>query len=113
MNNTAYDDKKNNLTLKKQIIRYDRLGNPVFGMNFIFEPDNGKLIYSRGRIFLIFCHYNYFLEKGGHTGDTVVTFNDILTDMDFGENWCSSHSLIQSVSFDEFYFKENIQKMIN
>ena len=104
MNNNANDDKKINSTLKKQIIRYDRLGNPVFGMNFMFEPDNGKLIYSRGRIFLIFCHYNYFLDDGGHTGDTVVTFNDILTDMDFGDNWATSHSLIQSVTFDEYYF---------
>ena len=71
----------------------------------MFEPDNGKLIYSRGRVFLIFCHYNYFLDKKeGHTGDTTVTFNDILTDMDFGDTWGSSHSLIQSATFDEFYF---------
>ena len=105
MNNAASDNKKVNSTLKKQIIRFDKFKNPVFGMNFMFEPDNGKLIYSRGRVFLIFCHYNYFLDKKeGHTGDTTVTFNDILTDMDFGDTWGSSHSLIQSATFDEFYF---------
>ena len=104
MNNTADDDNKKPSNLKKQIIRYESSREPVFGMNFMYRPDNGKLIYSRGRIFLIFCHYNYFLDNGGHTGDTIVTFNDILTDMDFGITWGSSHSLIQSVTFDNFYF---------
>ena len=61
-------------------------------------------IYSRGRIFLIFAHYNYFLDKGEHTGDTVAIFNDVLLDMDFGLTLASSHSLIQSATFDEFYF---------
>ena len=102
MNNTADDDRTK--VSKKQIIRYESSRDPVFGMNFMYEPDNGKLIYSRGRIFLIFCHYNYFLDNGGHTGDTIVTFNDILTDMDFGITWGSSHSLVQSVTFDDFYF---------
>ena len=104
MNNTASDDKAKNSTLNKQIIQYDSNKYPVYGMNFMYRPDNGKLIYSRGRIFLIFCHYNNFPKSGGHTGDTVVTFNDILTDMDFGVTWGSSHSLIQSATFDDFYF---------
>ena len=104
MNNTADDDKTKNSTLNKQIIQYGSDRYPVYGLNFMYRPDNGKLIYSRGRIFLIFCHYNHFLDSGGHTGDTVVTFNDILTDMDFGVTWGSSHSLIQSATFDEYYF---------
>jgi len=90
--------------LEKQIIRYDSKGQPVFGMRYMYRPDNGKLVYSRGRIFLIFAHYNDFLDNGGHTGDTVVTFNDVLQDMDFGSNWGASHSLIQSATFDEYYF---------
>ena len=54
---------------------------------------------------MIFCHYNHFIDgRGDHTGDTVVTFNDILTDIDFGMTWGTSHSLIQSATFDENYF---------
>ena len=102
MNNNANDDKTK--VSEKQIIKYDSSGKPVFGMNFMYRPDNGKLIYSRGRIFLIFSHYNYFPKNGRNSGDTVVTFNDILTDMDFGVTWGSSHSLIQSATFDDFYF---------
>ena len=34
----------------------------------------------------------------------MVTFNDGLQDMDFGCSFCSSHSLISSVTFDEYYF---------
>ena len=83
---------------------YDSEGKPSSGMRFMYTPDNGKLAYSGGRIFLIFCHYNYFLDAGAHTGDTVVTFNDVLKDMDFGITWGASHSLIQSVTFDDYYF---------
>ena len=103
MNNNLADKEKDS-NIKKQIIRYDSSGNPVFGMRFMYDPDNGKLIYSRGRIFLIFCHYNHFMDSGGHTGDTVVTFNDVLKDMDFGCTWGASHSLIQSVTTDDLYF---------
>ena len=104
MNNKYTDDINVDSNLEKQIIKYDANGSPVYGMRFMFRPDNGKLTYSRGRIFLIFCHYNNFLQSGNHTGDTVVTFNDLLKDMDFGVTWGASHSLIQSVTFDEYYF---------
>ena len=104
MNNKATDDNKIDSNLEKQVIKYDSTSKPVFGMRFMYRPDNGKLIYSRGRIFLIFAHYNYFLDSGGHTGDTVVTFNDLLLDMDFGFTWGASHSLIQSATFDDNYF---------
>ena len=104
MNNDKNDNYLENSNLNKQIIRYDSSGNPVFGMRFMYRPDNGKLIYSRGRIFLIFAHYNYFLDNGGHTGDTIVTFDDNLEDMDFGITWGASHSLIQSATFDNNYF---------
>ena len=104
MNNSPNDSKTIDSNLEKQIIRYEENRKPFFGMRFMYRPDNGKLIYSRGRIFLIFSHYNYFLDNGDHTGDTVVTFNDVLQDMDFGCNWGTSHSLIQSLTFDEYYF---------
>ena len=104
MNNSPKDDSKKDSNLEKQIIKYDSSGKPVYGMRFMYRPDNGKLIYSRGRIFLIFDHYNYFLDSGGHTGDTVTTFNDILLDMNFGITWGASHSLIQSATFDNNYF---------
>ena len=104
MNNNQNDDYTKDSNIEKQIIKYDPAGSPVFGMRFMYRPYDGKLIYSRGRIFLIFEHYNYFLDGGGHTGDTIDTFNDILSDMDFGITWGSSHSLIQSVTFDDNYF---------
>ena len=104
MNNSPNDDKTKDSNLEKQIIKYDSTGTPVFGMRFMYNPDNGKLIYSRGRIFLIFDHYNHFLDSGGHTGDTVTTFNEILLDMNFGITWGASHSLIQSATFDNNYF---------
>ena len=104
MNNSPDDDMHIDSNLQKQLIKYDSNGSPVFGMRFMYTPDNGKLIYSRGRIFLIFCHYNYFLDVEGHTGDTVVTFNDLLLDIDYGITWGASHSLIQSATFDNNYF---------
>ena len=104
MNNSANDTKTVDSTLKKQIIRYGTDSKPVFGMRFMYRPDSGKLIFSGGRIFLIFSHYNHFIDSGGHTGDTIVTFNNLLNDMDFGITWGASHSLIQSVTADNNYF---------
>ena len=104
MNNSETDNKSVDSTLKKQIIRYGTDSKPEFGMRFMYNPDSGKLIYSGGRIFLIFSHYNYFLDSGGHTGDTTVTFDNTLNDMDFGSTWGASHSLIQSITADENYF---------
>ena len=104
MNNSETNNKSVDSTLKKQIIRYGTDSKPEFGMRFMCNPDSGKLIYSGGRIFLIFSHYNYFLDSGGHTGDTTVTFDNTLNDMDFGSTWGASHSLIQSVTADDNYF---------
>ncbi len=104
MNNKENEDKKIDSNINKQMIKYDNMGSPLFGIRFIYSPDNGILLYSRGRIFLIFAHYNYFLDAGGHQGDTAVTFDEILLDLDFGDVWGSSHSLIQSATFDNNYF---------
>ena len=104
MNNKKNDNKDIDSNLEKQILKYDKNGNPVLGMRFIYRPTNAKLIYSRGRIFLIFSHYNNFKKKGDYNGDTVVTFNDYLLDMDFGITWGASQSFIQSATFDNNYF---------
>ena len=105
MNN---DKKKDNRKIPsnptKQIMKYDNKGSPSFGMDFMGEPSTGKLVYTKGRIYLIFGHYCYTAKDNGHNGDTTVTFNDVLKDIDFGETWGSSHSLLQSATFDENYF---------
>ena len=45
-----------NSNLDNKITKYDSSGFPVFGMKFMSKPDNGKLVYARGRILLIFAH---------------------------------------------------------
>ena len=103
MNNNR-DDKLIDATSETQLIFGDQNGNLLYGMRFMYDPDGSKLFYGRGRIFLIFSHYNYFLDVEGHTGDTTITFNDKLDDVDLANNWGSSHSLIQSVTTDRQYF---------
>ena len=103
MNNSEKDDKKVDSNTKKQVMKYELNKEPVFGMRFMYHPDSGKLIYGFERIMLIFSHYNYFLDNGGHTGDTTVTFDSSLNDMDFGLTWGASHSLIQSAVVDDLY----------
>ena len=105
-NNVTGDDYLTESSPDKQLMRYNSQGNPNYGIRFIYQADNAKLVYSRGRILLIFAHYNIFRidDKRGHNADTVVTFNDMLEDIDFGLIFGSSHSLIQSATFDENYF---------
>ena len=104
MNNDRKDQETDS-TPDKQLTRYNNKGNIEFYMRFTYQADNAKLIYSRGRIVLIFAHYNYFTdEKMGHNADTVATFNDNLEDLDFGVIWGASHALIQSATFDDNYF---------
>ena len=54
MNNNL-NNKDTDSNLSKQIIQYDSSKKLVIGMRFMYRPDNGKLIYSRGRIFLFFA----------------------------------------------------------
>ena len=103
--NNDMKDQETDSTPDKQLTRYNNKGNIEFYMRFTYQADNAKLIYSRGRIVLIFAHYNYFTdEKMGHNADTVATFNDNLEDLDFGVIWGASHALIQSATFDDNYF---------
>ena len=104
MNNNR-EDQDTDSTPDKQLTRYNNKGVIEFYMRFIYQADNAKLVYSRGRIALIFAHYNYFTdEKMGHNADALATFNDALQDLDFGFIWGASHSLIQSATFDDNYF---------
>ena len=85
MNNTRTDESiKIDSTPEKQLIRYNSNDKPQYGIRFIYQADNAKLVYSRGRIFLIFAHYNIFDDDyKGHNADTVATFSDDLKDIDF------------------------------
>ena len=104
-NENTKENQKIDSTPDKQLIRYNSQGKIQYGIRFIYQADNAKLLYSRGRIFLIFAHYNIFDDDYiGHTADTVVTFNDNLEDTDFGKIFGASHSLIQSATFDDNYF---------
>ena len=76
MNNKETDDPKVDSNMKKQLIRYDSSGKPDFGMRYMYGTDGGRLVYTKGRIFLIFAHRNYF-DDGYHQGDTSATFNDL------------------------------------
>ena len=76
----------------------------AFGMFNMYDPSNAKLNYGNDRIFLIFAHYNWFGSDGGHTGDSVITFNNALNNYDFGNSWSCSHSLQQSVTQDSKFF---------
>ena len=104
MNNGNKDDPTKDSNIEKQVLKYNLDGSAIMGMRFMYKPENGKLLYSKGIIFLIFNHYNYFLDIKGHNGDSIVTFNNLLQDMNIGLNWGASHSLIQSGDFDEYYF---------
>ena len=100
MNNSKDDNKEIDSNTTRQLMRYDSSGKPCFGMRYMFISDNGKLLYTKGRIFLIFGHENWFTD-GAHQGDTSATFNDLLEDIDFGWAWGTSHSLSQTATFDE------------
>ena len=104
MNNGKNDDQTKDSNIEKQVIKYNLDGSGIHGMRFMYKPQNGKLLYSRGIIYLIFNHYNYFLNIKGHNGDSSVTFNNLLQDMNIGFHWGASHSLIQTGTFDENYF---------
>ena len=94
--------------INDQVIRYNEDGTPVPAMRFmdlpVDLPVGGKLAYSRGIVFLIFAHYSYFNELGHLEGDSIVTFDDALKDMNFAVEFGTIHSLIQSANFDEYYF---------
>ena len=92
MNNNIVN--KSNINSAKQINRHDISGEVVNGMQFMYDPMNAKFLYTNGRIFLIFSYTNY--ENGN--GDTIVTFDDFLKDIDYGAVWGTFQSLNQVIS---------------
>ena len=103
MNNKEEDDIKVDSNMEKQLIRYTYQGQPDFGMRFMYGAYGGRLVYTKGRIFLIFAHGNYFSD-GYHQGDSSATFNDVLEDIDFGWSWFTSHSITFTATYDENYY---------
>ena len=90
---------------KDALVFYDSKGEPLFGIDKMYNPHNGKLAYGRGKLNLIFAHYNNFNGEG-HTGDTYYSL-DLSGSHEtakYAWSWQSSHSLIQSHIYDGKYF---------
>ena len=104
MDNDPKGDRTIQSDPSKQVMKYDNNGRPAFGMIHMGNPDTGKVAYTKGRVYLIFGHINYYPDKDWHNGDSTITLNDILKDIDFGNTWGASHTLIQSVTYDDNYF---------
>ena len=71
-----------------------------FGMNSMFKPFSGRVIYGQKRILLIFSYMNNFgLFKGGeredNSGDTIVSYSEDGTEVHLVQNWSTTHSLCQ------------------
>jgi len=72
----------------------------------MFDPENGRLAIGRGRVAVMFAHYNYFGTSGNHTGDTFISVDletcavPLQTDIKLGWSWGASHSLYQQLYYD-------------
>lgn len=88
-----------------QIVFYaDAAGKPVFGMEAMYNPNNGKITVARDRIAILFAHYNNFDGLNNvHTGDTLITFDMKGVDEKLSFSWGASHSLAQSFIYDGQY----------
>lgn len=107
-NKTVMNNGSRPTTLTEQITFYGSSSVPLFGMEAMHEPENGKLAYGRGRLSLIFAHYNNFgaetTSRNDHTGDTYITLDDNGEDVKYAWAWGSSHSLVQSHIYTGRYF---------
>ncbi len=92
--------------LNEALVFYDSTGTALFGTNLMFEPENGKLAFGRGRLNIIFAHYNNFGDDGGHTGDTYYSLDLDGSNLTakYAWGWKCSHSLIQSHIYNGRYF---------
>ena len=95
--NNNYSNKNNNGENIKQYITNDN-NKIVPGTEFMYNPLSGKLLYSNGRIFLIFSYNNYNSSDSNLNGDTIISFNETGSDLDFSAIWGTSQSFIQSVT---------------
>lgn len=89
---------------KEQLEFYNTDKTLPFGMKCMHKPHNGELAIGRGRIFLVFAHYNNFKcgesSPDDHTGDTMITCNFDGENFMLGNAWASSHSLTQRALYD-------------
>lgn len=89
-----------------QLIFYkNSSGSPVFGMDAMFNPSNGKLAFGRDRLAVLFAHYNFFGyypdgTRSDHTGDTLFTVNLEGKDEKLAFGWGASHSLTQNLIYN-------------
>ena len=95
--NNNYSNRNNNGENIKQYITNDN-NKIVPGTEFMYNPLGGKLLYSNGRIFLIFSYNNYNSSDSNLNGDTIISFNETGSDLDFSAIWGTSQSFIQSVT---------------
>ena len=96
--NNNYSNRNNKGDNIKQ---YTTNNNVVAGTEFMYNPLNGKLLNSNGRIYLIFSYNNYNGTDNTLNGDTIVSFNETGSDLDFSAIWGSSQSFIQTITEDK------------
>jgi hypothetical protein len=93
--------------ITQQLSFYDKTGNIFSGMEAMFAASSGKLSYGRGRVGLLFSHYNAFgtpVLRNDHQGDTFYTFDRKGGNETMAWNWKTSHSLYQAQFYDGQYF---------
>jgi len=101
---------KPNVAQADQLMFRGADGKPLFGLNAMYNPTSGRLLFARGRLGVIFAHYNHFgMNKDGtrndHTGDTFVSYS--LTnpaDVKLGWSFLTSHSLVTKMVYDGSHF---------
>jgi len=77
-----------------------------YGLNLTYNPSSGRMAYGRGRLAVVFAHYNVFSINAtgyidAHTGDTVISFNvNNASDIQLVWSWGASHSLVSRVIYD-------------
>jgi hypothetical protein len=94
---------------KEQITFYDPTGKAIDGNTMNYAIGNGKLVYGKGRISLIYGRYNHFGDladgtRNDHTGDGYITFDENGQDEKYSWIWLASHSLYQTHLYNGEYF---------
>lgn len=93
---------------REQILFTTKEANANYGMQSMFRPASGKVLYGNGEFGIFFGHYNEFGSGNDktefHEGDSFITFDANGDDQKIGLSWSASHSLYQSLIFDGKYF---------
>jgi hypothetical protein len=93
---------KDPVKVTEQVHFCDKEGNPHFGSNMMFNPDNGKVIYANKRVMTLFSHYNCFKlsPRDCHTGDCMLSFDLSGKDERCAWMWGVSHSVLNTMMYD-------------